>query len=979
MLDLQYTSSKTPNTSRGGNATRRHAQYISSPAHNTESSAGLRAVLDISDELMAETSIDAIFRKAVELGRDKLNIERCSIWRLDRSEQRYHGTYGTNMARQTIDEHGDSFAVTNDAWTVLHRDRPSGERSWSVQVAGNHRDTGGALNRIWVAETPIVSRNGVAIAIMFNDCAITGSPMNEQQQDLIALYCSMLGNVLSQKELERELHGHTRELRAIVEIADELMNETALDAIWRKAVEAARSRLGIERCAIYRFEPGENRYVGTYGTDDAGNTTDERESSFLLSESEWQIKGYRSRAPGERIWTAKHGAVHAHYNNGYKYHGHGWMVCTPIVTRDGTERAIMFNDCAISGAPMDEKRQDLIAVYCSVLGGIANQKLLEQDLQCANAELERRVARRTEQLALHGAVERLVLDITSHLMQLEPADMDSGIAYALERVARHLDVHACRIFLLAEDGISLFHSYGWTVNGSTKNQLAHELRGFYRTFPWREQMLADQVIVLNNLGDMRPEMASFAQYLASIDIQATLTAPLITSGALIGQLSVDVESHPRAWKAPEITLLRMVGKAIAGALERARIARELRTERDSLEARVNERTQQLEAVLDLSQKISATLDLGLLLDQALGSLAQVMPYQRAVIWERESEDIYVPIRVRGEAGFQFQTGNWHDDHNPNSSMTRVIGSLQAVVLTDVWADTPAAQSYRHTHERVNGRLPTGVGSAMLIPMAAFGRVIGFISLSSAGRNDYDDHDAALAQALANQLAISVENARLHHKSVQAAALTERNRLARELHDSVSQALFGIVLAARTLMQSLPANDQTLPKIGDYMLRLSEAALSEMRALIFELRPESIEKLGLIEAIQKQAAELCEHNGLKFICASNSTEPALPVAAKESIYRIGMEAIQNVVKHAGATVVQLFANIDNGTLTLEIRDDGTGFDTTAEHPGHFGLRTMRERAGQLGGALRVSSTPGAGTTLTVQIPLNIIKSVNAGHW
>jgi hypothetical protein len=126
MLDLQYTSSKTLNTSRGGNATRRHAQYISSPAHNTESSAGLRAVLDISDELMAETSIDAIFRKAVELGRDKLNIERCSIWRLDRSEQRYHGTYGTNMARQMM--HGPFCTAT------VHRESAHGLCRWRAII-----------------------------------------------------------------------------------------------------------------------------------------------------------------------------------------------------------------------------------------------------------------------------------------------------------------------------------------------------------------------------------------------------------------------------------------------------------------------------------------------------------------------------------------------------------------------------------------------------------------------------------------------------------------------------------------------------------------------------------------------------------------------------------------------------------------------------------------------------------------------------
>ncbi len=216
-----------------------------------------------------------------------------------------------------------------------------------------------------------------------------------------------------------------------------------------------------------------------------------------------------------------------------------------------------------------------------------------------------------------------------------------------------------------------------------------------------------------------------------------------------------------------------------------------------------------------------------------------------------------------------------------------------------------------------------------------------------------------------------ENDVLRAKAVIAAMAAERSRLARDLHDSVSQAIYGIVLGTRTLQQLIsnrePADAQ-LNKVVDYILNLADAALTEMRALIFELRPESLEREGILAAISKHCDVLHFRHGLKIILHLMDEEPALPIEVKEGIYRIAVEAMHNVVKHAGATQITVRFQPVDGHIELEIIDDGIGFDVDAAKPGQLGLSTMQERAAEFHGKLVLKSERCKGTAVCVEIPL-----------
>ena len=228
----------------------------------------------------------------------------------------------------------------------------------------------------------------------------------------------------------------------------------------------------------------------------------------------------------------------------------------------------------------------------------------------------------------------------------------------------------------------------------------------------------------------------------------------------------------------------------------------------------------------------------------------------------------------------------------------------------------------------------------------------------------------LAAIVSERRRAALELAESQRREGERAAL-ERQRIARDLHDSVSQSLFSTTLRVRTAQRALereglhstgPVGEE-LSEIG----QLTRGALAEMRALIFELRPGALAEEGLVAAVTKQALALSTREGLAIEVEGPGERLPLAPQVEEQLYRLGQEALANVVKHARASsaTVRIAAKAD--TVSMEVSDDGRGFDQAAVGPGHFGLRSMRGRVVDLGGRLEVTSAPGRGTILRVEVP------------
>jgi signal transduction histidine kinase len=199
-------------------------------------------------------------------------------------------------------------------------------------------------------------------------------------------------------------------------------------------------------------------------------------------------------------------------------------------------------------------------------------------------------------------------------------------------------------------------------------------------------------------------------------------------------------------------------------------------------------------------------------------------------------------------------------------------------------------------------------------------------------------------------------------------LQERARIARELHDGVSQTLYAIALAASralTILERAPTNEVE-PSLHD-VLTLANAGQSELRALLTDLQVHLLAPDGLTAGLTNLAASTRRRQSCLDIGLSLAEEPELPATTREELMLIAREALRNVERHSGASHVDIVLIADSNEIVLQITDHGRGFDSTMSRPGHFGLQSMRERAASCGGRLDISSTPGAGTQLCVRVP------------
>jgi len=201
--------------------------------------------------------------------------------------------------------------------------------------------------------------------------------------------------------------------------------------------------------------------------------------------------------------------------------------------------------------------------------------------------------------------------------------------------------------------------------------------------------------------------------------------------------------------------------------------------------------------------------------------------------------------------------------------------------------------------------------------------------------------------------------------------TERNRLARELHDSVSQALFSMTMHASTAQLALAkaglAENSPAARAVARLRTLTAGALAEMRALIFELRPGALAEEGLVSALRRQATAISAREEVQITIDGPDSRLNLAPAAEEHAYRLVLEAWHNTVKHAGAAAITTTITADAAAVTVQVNDNGRGFEPASVPPGHLGLQTMRERAAAIGATFHLASAPGKGTTITFQMP------------
>jgi signal transduction histidine kinase len=292
----------------------------------------------------------------------------------------------------------------------------------------------------------------------------------------------------------------------------------------------------------------------------------------------------------------------------------------------------------------------------------------------------------------------------------------------------------------------------------------------------------------------------------------------------------------------------------------------------------------------------------------------------------------------------------------------------------------AAAPYRtgdiHEDPRFRGWWPRrhpDMRSFLGVPIVSADGVIGaFYLTEKQGGATFDADDEAVIELLASHAAIAITNARLYERSRELSIISERNRLALELHDVVSQKLFSVMLTAEAAAAQVDSDPDAARAQLVRLRELARESLDELRSLILGLRPPELERDGLEGALRKELEMLAHVHGIEIELEVDGAAAATGCNGNGerefAILRIAHEALNNAVRHAGADHVTVRLSQRPDLITVEVRDDGVGFDPQSAEvrSRHLGLTSMEERARELGGRLEIRSAPGSGTTVVLRV-------------
>lgn len=384
-----------------------------------------------------------------------------------------------------------------------------------------------------------------------------------------------------------------------------------------------------------------------------------------------------------------------------------------------------------------------------------------------------------------------------------------------------------------------------------------------------------------------------------------------------------------------------------------RMAKQLQESYSQLEQRVADRTKELSALYRADEELLSHLQLDDVLQALVEVAVDMLQADKSLmlIWDERQNEL-VPGAARGFsqdtlAGLSFSPGE--------GVAGQVVLSGEPAVIENVDLD---ASVYREATD------PEGIRSFMHFPIKIGGKIFGVFNVSYLEPRAFGEEEKRLFLALAQRAALAIENAQLYEQAQLAATIEERQRLARELHDAVTQSLFSSSLIAEVLPRIFERNPEEGQKRLEELRQLTRGALAEMRTLLMELRPMALEEAELGDLL-RQLSEAFTGRARAPVNLVVEGEVAFSKEVKIALYRIVQEALNNIFKHAGASAVTLRLNCDGEGCELVIRDNGRGFDPEAVSSEHLGLQIMRERAAEIGAEIEIASAVGEGTEVEVR--------------
>lgn len=539
---------------------------------------------------------------------------------------------------------------------------------------------------------------------------------------------------------------------------------------------------------------------------------------------------------------------------------------------------------------------------------------------------EAAVTRRVQELSTLNRIAETVSTVT---------DLSAALGIVTEIVTDLFDARTTTIHTVEDDQLRLISRFDRDRGfpESIGNLVPIE------AMPGTREILDQKVpLVLANVQTLRLP-PGVGERLSALNIQATMVVPLRARGRVIGMMGVGLDQPDRTLTPPEVNLAETVAGYVTGAIETARLLEEEQKQR-----------QVAESLREVATAVTSSLDQQEVLEAIFEQLRNVMHYDGACISLLDGDSLVLSEGV----GISKRYLSRRIPLSASSPLVRVLRGNEARAIPN----TEQSSEWQPWDE--NGAIRSWMGA----PLATGESTFGLLTVDSRRDGAYGEEDVRVLQAFADQAAIAIENARLYERAQTVAIDEERQRLARDLHDSVTQSLYSLTLLSNgwgTMSEQGRLGDVAgcFRQLGE----VSQKALKEMRLLIHQLRPPILEEVGLIGALQQRLDAVEQRVSVETRLLTKGNVSGLPHDLEEQLFHIAQEALNNALRHASATTITIRICEENGSITLSVEDDGAGFDPDVATAG-MGLVTMRERAEALGGQFTFSAAPGRGTTVNV---------------
>jgi signal transduction histidine kinase/tetratricopeptide (TPR) repeat protein len=618
-----------------------------------------------------------------------------------------------------------------------------------------------------------------------------------------------------------------------------------------------------------------------------------------------------------------------------------------------------FDDCQ-TDREWDESEIRLLRTASEIIGNVLQRWAAEASLREAHDELEKRVEQRTADLQQQVVQRELAekrlrqrLEVESELAAMsarfmQAPDFDQHVSDMLQDVGRLFGFTRTHLFRCLDGGTLITKTHEWCAPGVPS--LIHDWQNVpAASFPWlAERLQRDPIVLIQDVSELPPEARAERERLEQRQIESIMFLPLFVDAELAGFLGCEGFRKPGADLEEDLRALKVVVGLLAGALQREVVL-------NMLEERVSARTQELALFFDMTMLASQLRDMQDILQPGLARILEIGRCRAACIHVLTEDQ--ASLRLVAQQGVPDACLGQLETLQPQERLADwVAGPNDPILVPDLTADDRAPvevylagfQAYLGAQLRVRGQ-PVGV-----------------LSCYWDSSKHFSTDEVSLLVAVAQQLGVTVENNRLRQHIQDVAVVEERQRLARDLHDAVTQSLYSMSLFARSGREAL--EDADMPRLEDSLAQLEDntlLALKEMRLLLYQLLPVALEDKGLARALDLRFDSVERRLGIAVDYQVAGSLDLSQVMEME-VYRIAIEALNNVLRHAGASAVRFHIRSDEDRLELEISDNGQGFDLDQVSHG-MGLQSMRERAEGLGGTLRVSSTPGQGTQVLLVVP------------